>query len=153
MYIIFILIYLVFLTVILFVVYSSLFIIIEFLFRRFIYLYLKYLLEVSYILLIGSHFHTSMTNPGIGIRKRNKPEDKENYVLCDEQICWIDPDKYYIHCAYCDICCEDFDHHCDWVGKCIGKGNKNSFQLFLFALIIFIMFGIFSIVSALMIIF
>lgn len=35
------------------------------------------------------------------------------------------------HCYICDCCIEDFDHHCIWIGKCVGKNNKKIFLLLL----------------------
>lgn len=56
---------------------------------------------------------------------------------CD--ICTVlTPDQSCIgHCYTCGYCIEGMDHHCPWMGQCIGKRNKFAFIVFNVSWVIF----------------
>jgi len=55
------------------------------------------------------------------------------------------------HCKKCDNCVENFDHHCPWLGNCIGKKNYFYFFIFLIFCNIFIISNLFSCLSLIII--
>lgn len=46
-------------------------------------------------------------------------------------VCAVAPPIGTRHCRRCGRCVLDYDHHCEWLGTCVGRRNKSAFCVFL----------------------
>ncbi|CDW81358.1 dhhc zinc finger domain containing protein [Stylonychia lemnae] len=69
--------------------------------------------------------------------KHSQPIDDENddvilfveYKYCT--VCHIEQPLRCKHCKNCDHCVATYDHHCPWIGNCVGERNRKNFFWFL----------------------
>jgi len=108
-------------------------------------IYFTLVLDFLLFLLTLFHFGTASTiDPGVIPRTTDEEEDSSlaplyhNVVIRDVnvQMKWCTTCKFYrpprsSHCSVCDSCVQNFDHHCPWLGNCIGRRNYRFFYWYL----------------------
>ena len=86
---------------------------------------------VIYIIFYFSYTYTFLINPGYPKHINSKiAKSQDNFIYCHICKIWINKKKNTFHCTICDICIEEYDHHCIWTSKCIGDNNIHSFNIF-----------------------
>ena len=108
--------------------------------------FLQKMFNYCFLCYIISHLFCIFLNPGIPSFKYNseiieKLKSKEiNELDCTKcKICNL---TYKLtdrieHCDKCEICYYGYDHHCIWIGHCIGKYNGIFFVFFILGIFIF----------------
>ena len=75
--------------------------------------------------------------------------EKSKYVCVK---CRTVTDASTIHCIICNSCVKEFDHHCFWLNTCISKRNKNTFNLFIYTMLLFLIGNcLFFVINVLMV--
>ena len=87
----------------------------------------------------------SLSNPGKMVNREyydlldlvEKGQEAEEYC----PMCLVKKKYRSRHCLICQKCVDDFDHHCFWVGNCIGKNNYTLFFIFLVFILVNTLFN------------
>jgi len=102
------------------------------------YFFMKFIYLLAYLIYIISYTLLMILNPGIPTNKNNidLEELKRNYKQCNICNCISSKNSDYItfHCNKCNICVEEYTHHCYLASKCVGKKNKLIFKIWLFSI-------------------
>jgi hypothetical protein len=112
------------------------------------------ILSLFYIVIIISLFRSGFSDPGIIHRQEREFKYRPNkysiksvingnlYDISFCHSCLIYKPPRTSHCALCDNCILRFDHHCNWIGHCIGQKNYGSFYILVFCLFFSCIFDI-----------
>ena len=87
--------------------------------------------------------YMAFKNPGICTNK-NPMDPSITELVKHNRFCpkckIIKEHSVIVHCKVCDVCIKGFHHHCSWIGKCVGSGNKTAFYLFLTLTVAYLFF-------------
>lgn len=97
------------------------------------------LLGLLLLLFLFLSHHTCSLGPGFVDKTMEKSSTEELFSYCD--ICDIPLPLRVRHCKRCRRCVLGFDHHCWFVGTCIGRKNHRTFLIYCISELLFVLWA------------
>ena len=99
---------------------------------------------ISYFIIIIFIDRAALIHPGI---EMDKSPSTNKYSFCNKCKIYYNQDDKVSHCSLCDVCITKMDHHCVWIGKCVGKNNFCAFIEMIIVVTIFYIYNIICLIS------
>ena len=100
-----------------------------------VWIYIIYFLNKS-----PGKIKTNKKNYLLNLIENDNKNEIDLWYYCIK--CKIKKEPNSNHCYFCDECYSDFDHHCIWLKKCIGKNNKKDFYVLILIILLNAIFNI-----------
>ncbi len=97
-------------------------------------------------------YMTACSDPGIMTSPTTLPDEVANNEELYKDWRWCSRCEIFqgpktAHCNDCKVCIDELDHHCPWMGKCVGKGNMKWFKWFNLSWVVYFVYVIVAIVA------
>ncbi|KAL7569923.1 hypothetical protein ACA910_008584 [Epithemia clementina (nom. ined.)] len=101
-----------------------------------------YLLDTAFrdpgIVVQTTSYYNNSSN-GTDNAERSPPPDR-HHRWCD--LCQAYQPPTGVHCPDCNVCVAGFDHHCAWMGCCIGQKNYKQFMRFNMTWLVYLLYAV-----------
>ncbi|WKY15310.1 hypothetical protein Q1695_000639 [Nippostrongylus brasiliensis] len=103
--------------------------------------WMQIMFVITMVALFASLAKVFFSDPGV-IERNTGTHDEfiESVERCERVnycfTCWVNKPHGAKHCAVCDRCVKDFDHHCPWLHQCITIRNLRVFMIFVACVVI-----------------